>query len=71
MNKVEDLIERLIPRDAWFGASYEESIVRALRDGLQRSGDEKLQWLEEANSLFNQEIRPQAGSLPLPPIVDL
>ena len=61
---------KLKHRDAWFGATYEEAPIRAIRDAQLISAEDKLKWLEEMYELFNTEPPVKAGSVPLPPIVD-
>ncbi len=60
----------LKPRDPWFGATYEEAPIRALRDAQSIPALDKLKWLEEMNFLFNTEPQPKPGSVPLPPIAN-
>ncbi|MDB9741291.1 hypothetical protein OAB00_00405 [Akkermansiaceae bacterium] len=70
MNTFRDLAKKLKPRNPWFGATYEEAPVRAMRDASTLTGDAKLQWLEEMYFHVNPPAPPKAGSVPLPPICD-
>ena len=67
MKTFREIALNLKPRDSWFGATYEEAPIRAMRDALSLSAYDKLKWLEEAYERVNPSPPPRAGSVPLPP----
>ena len=48
MNSRIERAKKLKPRDPWFGCTFEEAPIRALRDAQFIPLSEKLRWLEEA-----------------------
>lgn len=46
----------LIPRDEWFGATFEEARIRNLRDAQSIPLENKLAWLDEAR-IFAMKTR--------------
>lgn len=55
MNTFKERRKKLKPRDSWFGATFEEAPIRAIRDAQFISGMDKLKWLEEMNDLFDKK----------------
>lgn len=54
MNTFRERAKKLKPCDPWFGATYEEAPIRAMRDAQFISGDDKLQWLEDVAILVKE-----------------
>ena len=55
MNTFRERAKKLKPRDPWFGATFEEAPIRAMRDAQFISGEDKVRWLEAANRLVAQQ----------------
>ena len=66
MNTFRERAKRLKPRDPWFGATFEEAPIRAMRDAQFISGEDKVKWLEEIN-----ELLVKRSSAPLNPVSKL
>ena len=54
-NTFRERAKTLKERDPWFGATFEEAEIRALREAQHISGDDKIKWLEEMNRLFTEK----------------
>lgn len=66
MNTFRERSKKLKPRDPWFGATFDEAPIRAMRDAQFISGEDKVKWLEEINELFAKR-----SSAPLNPVSKL
>ena len=48
MNTRKERLKKLIPRDEWFGVTFEEARIQNLRDAQKIPLTKKLEWLDEA-----------------------
>lgn len=48
MNTREERRKKLVPRDEWFGVTFEEARIQNLRDAQNVPLAKKLEWLDEA-----------------------
>ncbi len=51
MNTFKERAKNLKPRSPWFGMTFEEAPIRAVREAQLISRDDKIKWLEEVNEL--------------------